>query len=110
MGSGNKLSAPQREGYKRYFSITGPDHPGMLERMQAAWWDIVKREDGSDWTVAAGKGNTHVLMEIPQHLYDEDMAAQQARNIDATQGNIQALGDSEYVPKGQQSVVEREII
>jgi hypothetical protein len=110
MGSGNKLSAPLREGYKRYWAITGPDHPGKLEQMKAAWWEIVAREDGTDWTVAAGKGNTHVLMEIPQQYYDEDMTAQQKRNIDTDQGKLQALGDSEYVPMGQKNVVERDII
>jgi hypothetical protein len=110
MGSGGKLSAPQREGYQRYWSLTGPDHPGKLEQMKDAWWEIVKREDGTDWTVAAGKGNTHVLMEIPQRYYDEDMAAQQKRNIETDQSKLQALGESEYVPKGQTNVVEREII
>ncbi len=110
MGVGGKLSAPQREGYQRYFTITGPDHPGKLEQMKAAWWEIVKREDGTDWTVAAGKGNTHVLMEIPQRYYDEDMAAQQKRNIDTDQGKLQALGDSEYLPMGRDQVVERDII
>ena len=110
MTAGNKLKAPKREGYQRYWSITGPDHPGKLEQMQAAWWEIVKREDGTDWTIPAGKGSTHVLMEIKQEYYEEDMAAQQARNIDATQKNIQTLGQDEYVPMGQKNVVEREII
>jgi hypothetical protein len=110
MGSGGKLSAPQREGYQRYWSLTGPDHPGKLEQMKDAWWEIVKREDGTDWTVAAGKGNTHVLMEIPQRYYDEDMEAQQKRNIETDQSKLQALGESEYVPKGQTNVVERDII
>jgi hypothetical protein len=78
--------------------------------MKDAWWEIVEREDGTDWTVAAGKGNMHVLMETPQEYYDEDMAAQQKRNIDTDQGKLQALGESEYVPMGQTNVVEREII
>jgi len=110
MGSGNKLSAPKREGYQRYWSITGPDHPGKLEEMKAAWWDIVKRQDGTDWTVAAGKGNTHVLMEIPQEYYDKDMKAQQDRNIETDQKNLQRLGEDEYVPMGQNAVIERDII
>ena len=49
--------------------------------------------------------NNHYL-----EYYDEDMADQQARNIDATQKNIQTLGENEYVPMGQDKVVEREII
>lgn len=110
MSAGNKLQAPQREGYQRYWSIEGPDHPGKLEQMQAAWWEFVLDEDGQKITRPAGKGNTHVLMEIKQEYYDQDMAAQQDRNIDATQKNIQTLGQDEYVPMGQKNVVEREII
>tara|TARA_R110000850_G_C9996087_1_gene467971 strand:+ start:20865 stop:21266 length:402 start_codon:yes stop_codon:yes gene_type:complete len=109
MNSGNKLAAPKREGYQRYWAITGPDHPGKLEQMQAAYWDFVE-VDGKRIEQAAGKGNTHVLMEIEQRYYDEDMQDQQKRAIDATQKNTQALGDSEYVPLGQKNVVEREII
>ena len=109
MSAGNKLRAPKREGYQRYWAITGVDHPGKLEEMQAAWWDFVL-DGGKKIERPAGKGNVHVLMEIEQKYYDKDMAAQQARNIDATQQAIQTLGQDEYVPMGQKNVVEREII
>ena len=110
MNSGNKLVASKREGSQRYWAITGPDHPGKLEQMIAAYWDFVLNEDGDRIEQPAGGGNIHVLMEIEQEYYDEDMADQQARNIDATQKNIQTLGENEYVPMGQDKVVEREII
>ena len=110
MGAGNKLQSPKKEGYQRYWSISGPDHPGQIEQMEAAWWEIVKREDGTDWTVPAGKGNMHVLMQIPQEYYDQDMAEQQKRNMDATQKSVQALGEDEYLPAGRKAVVERELI
>lgn len=110
MNAGNKLAAPKREGYQRYWAITGPDHPGKLEQMVAAYWEFVLDDEGKRKEQPAGGGNTHVLMQIEQRYYDEDMADQQARNIDATQKNIQALGADEYVPNGQKNVVEREII
>lgn len=110
MSAGNKLQAQQREGYQRYWAITGPDHPGKLEQMRAAWWEFVLDEDGQKIEQPAGKGNMHVLMEIEKQYYDEDMAAQQKRNLDATQNNIQTLGEDEYVPMGQKSVMERDII
>lgn len=110
MSAGNKLQAPKREGYQRYWAITGPDHPGKLEQMQAAWWEFVLDDSGQQMTQPAGKGNTHILMEIKQEHYDEDMAAQQARNIDATQKAIQTLGENEYLPLGRKNIVEREII
>jgi hypothetical protein len=110
MSAGGKLNAPKREGYQRYWAITGPDHPGKLEQMEAAWWAKVKREDLSDWTVPAGSGNTHVLMEIEEKYYKEDMADQQKRALDASQKDIQNVGKDEYVPLGQTNVVEKEII
>ena len=110
MNSGNKLATSRREGYQRYWAVTGPDHPGKLEQMVAAYWDFVLNDNGDRIEQPAGGGNTHVLMEIEQEYYDEDMADQQARNIDATQKNIQSLGEDEYVPMGQKNVVEREII
>ena len=61
-------------------------------------------------TVPAGDGEVHYLMEIEKIYYDEDIAAQQKRNIDATQNQAQTLGEEEYVPLGSKSVVEREII
>jgi len=109
MSAGNKLQAPKREGFQRYWAITGPDHPGKLEQMQQAYWDFVL-VNGERVEQAAGKGNTHVLMEIEEHYYKEDMAAQQKRNMDATQQSVQQLGESEYVPKGHDKVVTRELI
>lgn len=112
MSAGNKLMVPdslKQEGYQYYWSITGPDHPGKLAQMEAAWWEFVL-QDGEKVTQPAGKGNTHVLMRIEQKYYDEDMAAQQKRNIDASQVDIQSLGKDEYVPMGRKNVVERDII
>ena len=110
MSSGNALHAPNREGYQRYWAIEGPNHVGEIARMEAAWWQPVLDDDGNKITIPAGGGNTHVLMEIEQQYYDEDIARQQQRNIDATQKNVQSLGEDEYVPMGRKNVVEREII
>jgi hypothetical protein len=113
MSAGNKLKIPDhllKEGYQHYWSIYGPDHPGKLQQMEAAYWEYVLDEEGNKLEQPAGKGNTHVAMRLPMEYYREDMAAQQKRNIDATQSNVQALGDSEYVPKGQSKVVERDLI
>ncbi len=113
MGSGHKLRVPdslKEEGYQHYWAITGPDHAGKLDQMVAAWWEFVLDHDGKKVEQQAGKGNTHVLMKIPQEYYDEDMAAQQKKNLDASQQNIQALGEDEYIPMGRSKVVERDII
>lgn len=112
MSAGNKLAVPdslKEEGYQYYWAITGPDHPGKLQQMEAAYWEFVVH-NGNKVERPAGKGNTHVLMRLPMEYYIEDMQAQQRRNIDATQKDAQTLGDSEYVPMGQSKVVEREII
>ena len=49
-------------------------------------------------------------MKIKQEYYDEDIAKQQQRNIDATTKMAQKLSEDEYVPQGRQNVMEREII
>ena len=113
MGSGHKLKVPdslKKEGYQYYWAVTGPDHAGQIAQMEAAWCEFAKDSEGNKVEQQAGKGNTHILMCIPQQYYNEDMAAQQQKNMDTTQTNVQRLGDSEYVPKGQDKVVERELI
>ena len=110
MSAGNKLHVPdalKEEGYQYYWEV---DRPGRIEQMEAAWWEKVKDSRGDHVTTPAGGGETHYLMRIEQKYYDEDMAAQQKRNIDTTAKQAQTLNEDEYVPMGQKSVVEREII
>lgn len=106
MNAGGKLDVPVREGFQRYWQV---DKPGLIEQMEAAWWSKVI-EDGQPKTLPAGGGFTLYLMEIEQKYYNEDMEAQQQRNIDATQKQAQTLGEDEYVPMGRRSVAERDII
>ena len=83
---------------------------GMIEQLEAAYYEKVKDADGNPLTVPAGGGETHYAMCIEEKYHDEDIAKQQQRNIDSTQKQAQKLGEEEYVPRGQTSVVEREII
>ena len=110
MNASGKLTAPKREGFVRYWTLRGPDHPGKVDQMVAAYWDFVKNDERTHKEQPDGNDNTHVAMEIEQKYYDEDIASQQAREIDTTQGKLQELGDSEYIPMGREKVVEREII
>ena len=110
MTAGNKLHVPdalKKEGFQYYWAI---DRKGMIEQFEAAWWQKVTNDRGDNVTIPAGGGEVHYLMCIEKKYYDEDIARQQARNIDATQKQAQALGEDEYVPMGSRSVVEREII
>lgn len=110
LSAGNKLNVPEslkEEGYHYYWAV---DRKGMIEQLEAAWYEKVKDERNDYITVPAGAGETHYLMRIEQQYYDEDMAKQQQLNIDATAKQAQELGDSEYVPKGHTRTVEREII
>tara|TARA_R110000824_G_scaffold251437_1_gene440100 strand:- start:6 stop:398 length:393 start_codon:yes stop_codon:yes gene_type:complete len=110
MSAGNKLHIPEHlkeEGYFYYWAI---DRKGAIEQMEAAWYERVKDDRGEDLTVPGGKGETHYAMKIKQEYYDEDIASQQQRNIDATTKMAQKLNEDEYVPQGRQNVMEREII
>ena len=110
MSAGNKLYVPdsiKKEGFQYYWAI---DRKGMIEQMEAAWYEKVLDERGDPITVPAGSGEMHYLMCVQQEYYNEDIAAQQKLNIDSTAKQAQALGEEEYVPMGRQNVAEREII
>ena len=110
MSSGNKLHVPdaiKKEGFHYYWAI---DRKGMIEQMEAAWYEKVLDDRGQPITVPAGTGETHYLMCVQQEYYDEDIAAQQKQNIDTTAKQAQSLGEDEYVPRGRSNVAEREII
>lgn len=107
---GNKLHVPdslKEEGYFYYWAV---DTNGIIEQLEAAYYEMVKDSRGNNVTVSAGGGNTHYLMRIEQKYYDEDFARQQKRNLDSTTMQAQTLGEDEYVPMGNKNVVERELI
>lgn len=110
MTGGNKLHIPdnvKKEGFQYYWAV---DRKGMIEQMEAAYWERVKDERGDDMKVPGGAGETHYLMCIEQKYYDEDMARQQKQNINTTANQAQTLGEEEYIPMGRTAVAEREII
>ena len=110
MTAGNKLHVPdslKKEGYQQYWQV---DRPGVIEQMESAWWEKVTDDKGKPVTVPAGEGDTLYLMHIEQKYYEEDMKRQQDMNINTTNTEAQRLGDSEYIPMGQDKVVERELI
>jgi hypothetical protein len=110
MTAGNKLHIPEQLKEEGYFYYWAVDRKGMIEQMEAAWYERVKNERGEDLTVPAGKGETHYCMKIKQEYHDEDIEKQQQRNIDATAKMAQKLNEDEYIPQGRQNVMEREII
>ena len=110
MSAGNKLHVPEslkKEGYQQYWQV---DRKGMIEQMEAAWWEKVVDERNNPVTVPAGGGETMYLMHIEQKYYDEDIKKQQELNISTTASQAQKLGEEEYIPKGHEAVAEREII
>lgn len=110
MTGGNKLTIPPhliKEGFQYYWGI---DQKGMIEQMEAAYWEKVLDHDNKPLTVPAGNGETHYAMRIEQKYYDEDMARQQKQNIETTNKTAQALGEEEYIPQGHTQVTERELI
>lgn len=110
MSAGNKLHVPdalKKEGYQQYWQV---DRKGMIEQMEAAWWEKVKDERNDPVTVPGGGGDTMYLMHIEQKYYDEDIKKQQEMNISTTAEQAQKLGENEYVPMGRENVTEREIV
>lgn len=92
-----------------YYSpvVKSLDDLSPLKRMESAWWEFVKDEEGNIVNFAS-HGLVHVLMRTKQKYYDEDMAVQQAK-VDATEGLDQNLREGEYIPKGNDSVITTKI-
>lgn len=75
-----KLALPEREGYQRRWFH---DTPGRIQRAMRGGWTKVTDENGQPITqivgvAEQGGGLRSYAMEIPKHLYEQDMAAQQA--------------------------------
>ena len=110
LSAGNKLHIPEHlkeDGYFYYWAI---DRKGQIEEMERAYYEKVLGDDKKPLTVPGGSGETHYAMKIEKRYYDEDMAAQQKQNQDATTKQARELGSDEYIPSGHKSVVERDII
>lgn len=106
IGQGQKLVAPERKGYQRYWAL---DTEGQLDQMLAAWWDFVLDSEGRKVTSPGGNGKTHYLMEIEEQYYKEDMEKQQAMVTDALRDSVKTNGN-EYVPNGHEDVLTRDKI
>ena len=112
---GQKLVAPQRPGFYRYWAN---DHKGKLDRMLDRGYTFV--EDGAanapfetTSTKSGSKTSQRVdyadgqpmhayLMEIPEEFHKQDQQDKEALNIEAAEAvrKGSALGSEAYVPKG----------
>lgn len=109
LSAGNKLHIPEHLKEKGYFYYWAIDRKGAIEEMERAYYEKVLGDDDKPLTVPAGSGETHYAMKIKQCYYDEDMAAQQKQNQDATLKQAQP-GSDEYLPAGRTAAAEREIL
>lgn len=118
LGQGLKLKVPDgviRDGYVGRWCRDDADH-GQIENYLQAWYEFVLDKDGNQIRRPAGGGATLILMELPEDLYQADMAAQEKMNIDAT---IEAAKPKqfkdghnmdEYIPEDREYVVQRDRI
>jgi len=84
---------------------------GKIQRYQGAWWEFVMR-DGEK--IKRPGGEPLYLMKIPKKYREQDLLAKRKKIIDI---NKQMQSDSkvdskssvpDYIPKGQDSVTERD--
>lgn len=83
-----KLAFERRPGYRRHWFA---DHPGRIEEAGSAGWEHVKDKDGKIVSKLHGRhrdGRAMIgyLMEIPEVLWREDLAADQRRVDDGERG------------------------
>jgi hypothetical protein len=74
-----KLAYPNREGFHRHWFN---DEPGRIIRAREAGYEQVHDEDGRPVSTVVGIGRggqalVAFLMELPQDLFEQDMAAQE---------------------------------
>jgi hypothetical protein len=98
-GPEQKLSYPARQGYHRHWFN---DEPGRIMRARDAGYNKVEDEDGRPVSMVVGIGRggqplVAFLMELPQHLFEEDMASQDGTVHDL----LTQIGRGEFTaPKG----------
>jgi hypothetical protein len=83
-----KLAYARRPGYRRHWFA---DHPGRVEEARAAGWEHVKDHEGKIVSKLHGRhrdGRAMIgyLLEIPEVLWREDLAADQRRVDEGEQG------------------------
>ena len=109
-----KMVAPERPGYRRYWFN---DDPGRVDRAKGAGYEHVLDAKGAPVSMVVGrsdaqKGLQAFLMEIPIEWYEEDMATQQAeRDLkmrDIQEGKLgETKGDNRYIPSQGIKVTRR---
>ena len=102
-----RLAADQRPGYSRRWIN---DHNDRIERSRRGGYEHVRDANGEPMSrpvgsAEGGGGMRAYLMEIPQHLYDEDFAAGQGVVDDIDRAIYRGKykeepGDQRYVPEG----------
>ena len=86
----------RRDGYHlRFFR----DDPGRLEQALSAHYVFVTDDFGNNVTYQKGLRKMH-LMELPNHLWEEEIALLNKR-IHATVQSDAQIGDDQYVPQGK---------
>ncbi len=81
---------------------------GSLQRYIDAWWELMKDSTGNYIRRPAGGGHNLYLLRIPIKYWKEDQEAAQAKNIDVVKESAR-LKQGEYVPKGQDAVISRDV-
>jgi hypothetical protein len=97
-GQEQKLAYPNREGFHRHWFN---DEPGRILRARDAGYEQVHDEDGRPVSTVVGIGRggqalVAFLMELPQELFEQDMAAQEM----ATHELLTQIGRGEHTKPG----------
>lgn len=100
-----KLAAPHRPGFRRYWFNDDPQKPGRIDEAYAAGYTHVLDASGKPRSRIVGRGGIRgYLMECPEEFWKADMAAQERHNQKveaAIKGdNIgRKAGDRRYTPE-----------
>jgi hypothetical protein len=87
------------------------DGAGSIQRYISAWWEFYEDANGQQFRRPGGRGQDHVLMMLPEKLFQEDQALRREKRRGKLQRETaldHSGGVKEYVPGDASSALTRE--
>lgn len=105
MTAGGKLFYPEHLKDDNYAYRWFEDKPGRLLQAEAAYWEPVLHEDGTQWMVPGPKNM--YLKRIPKEYFEEDKKLKEQRIVN-TMKEENKLGEDEYIPEGRSGAIQQD--
>lgn len=96
-----------RENFSYRWFAEYKDKGGRISQAKAAYWEHVTDAAGSNITRNGGGGDAMYFMQLPMQYHKEDLELKK-RRVQATMDEQYRVGEGQYIPEGNKSVINRE--